>query len=279
MRIKFKVSKVVTFSVLIINLLLFFISWKYFLTTDESSLKKAPLEFKQQLIEKISTLKPVSKVDRVQEAKKYLQQSLTIIFRDFYHFDNDLKSSIDHLLALIPDLKILIISEEFPYPPINIFTSNVVTNQTIKPSTLIYKENVQFVWLSMDITKSANELNPLNYIQTKYVLFMPDNFKLANARQMFQRMIKSITNEGFTRWGKSVKRKILIVPFSSNQRSINYCFQINSDIPNWTLEYEVKNYTTRSCDLVGKKTKFYCNVIHLYNYNVNSSTHKSTRYY
>lgn len=253
MRIKLKVSKVVTFTVLILNLLLFFISWKYFLTTDESSLEKAPSELiEQQLIEKTSTFKPV-KIDRVQEAKKYLQQSLTIIFRDFYHFDNDLKSSIDHLLALVPDLKILIISEDFPYPPINIFTSNVLTNQTIKPSTLIYKENVQFLWLSMDITKTANELNPLNYIQTKYVLFMPDNFKLANARQMFQRMIKSIANEGFnTRWGKSLRRKILVVPFSSNQRSINYCFQINSDIPNWTLEYEVKNYTTRSCDLVGR---------------------------
>lgn len=247
MRIKFKTSKVFTLIVVLINLFLFFITWKYFLATDDSFEKISSSTNAHQENEKMATIKPI-KIDRVQEAKKFLQHSLTIIFRDFYHFDNDLKSSIDHLLALIPDLRILIISEEYPYPPINIFASHQPTiNQTTKPSTLIYKDNVQFHWLSMDITKSASELNPLNYIQTKYVLFMPDNFKLANARQMFQRMIKSLDNSR-----SFVRKKILIVPFSSNQRSINYCFQINSDIPNWTLEYEVKNYTNKNCDLVGK---------------------------
>jgi hypothetical protein len=244
---RIRVSKFFTFSVVIANLLLFIISWKYFYSS-ENPLDKIP----SQKIDTTTTPKP--KVDRVQEAKKFLQKSLTIIFRDFYHFDNDLKSSIDHLLALIPDLRILVISEDYPYPPINIFATHLASNQTVKPSitNLIYKENVQFLWLSMDITKTSTELNPLNFIQTKYVCFMPDNFKLANGRQMFQRMIKLLTNDEHqysTRW-KS-KRKIVIVPFDSNQRYINYCFQINSDIPNWTLEYEVKNKTT-NCDLVWK---------------------------
>lgn len=242
---RIRVSKFVTFSVVLLNLFLFFISWKYFVSS-ENSLDKIPTH----KIEKTTTPKP--KVDRVQEAKKFLQKSLTIIFRDFYHFDNDLKSSIDHLLALIPDLRILIISEDFPYPPINIFATHLSLNQTVKPSTLIYKENVQFLWLSLDITKTSTELNPLNYIQTKYALFMPDNFKLANGRQMFQRMIKLLSNDDHqysTRWRS--KRKIVIVPFNSNQKNINYCFQVNVDIPNWTLEYEVKNQTTH-CDLVWK---------------------------
>lgn len=237
---RIRISKVLTISVVLINLLIFIISWRYFLTTENDAI---PTEFEQQH-EKLFTIKP--KIDRVQEAKKYLQQTLTIIFRDYYHFDNDLKSSIDHLLAIVPNLKILIISDDYPYPPINIFASNHLINQTVKPSTLIYKENVQFIWLSMDITKSASELNPLNYIQTKYALLMPDNFKLSNARQMFQRMIKSLTSES----NKGFRRKILIIPFNTNQRSINYCFQINTDIPNWTLEYEVKNHTNKHCDLV-----------------------------
>lgn len=246
---RIRVSKFVTLSVVLANLLLFFVSWKYFLSS-ENTLEKIP----SQKVEKTTTPKP--KVDRVQEAKKFLQKSLTIIFRDFYHFDNDLKSSIDHLLALIPDLKILIVSEDYPYPPINIFATHLATNQTVKPSTLIYKENVQFLWLSLDITKTSSELNPLNYIYTKYVLLMPDNFKLSNGRQMFQRMIKLLTHESehhqsSTRW-KS-KKKIVIVPFNSNLKFINYCFLINTDIPNWTLEYEVKNHTTHcDCDLVWK---------------------------
>lgn len=240
---RIRVSKFVTFSIVLFNLILFFISWKYFIT-PENPLDKIPTK----KIEKTTT--PKIKVDRVQEAKKFLQKSLTIIFRDYYHFDNDLKSCIDHLLALIPNIRILIISEDYPYPPINIFATHLASNQTAKPSTLIYKDNVQFLWLSLDITKTATELNPLNYIQTKYVLFMPDNFKLSNGRQMFQRMIKFLTSDEYsTRWRS--KRKIVIVPFNSNQRYINYCFQINSDIPNWTLEYEVKNQTPH-CDLVWK---------------------------
>lgn len=240
---RIRVSKFLTFSVVLANLLLFFISWKYFLSS-EAPLDKIP----SQVIETTTTPKP--KVDRVQEAKNFFQKSLTIIFRDFYHFDNDLKSSIDHLLALIPDLRILVISEDYPYPPINIFATHLATNQTAKPSTLIYKENVRFIWLSLDISKTSTELNPLSYIQTKFALFMPDNFKLSNGRQMFQRMIKFLANED-PRW--RARRKILIVPFNSNQKHINYCFQINSDIPNWTLEYEVKNQTSH-CDLVNYST-------------------------
>jgi fukutin-related protein len=265
---RIRVSKLLTLTVVVVNLLLFFISWKIFFISTESSTEKNTSE-RYQLNEKIFTQK--AKLDRVQEAKKFLQQSLTIIFRDFYHFDNDLKSSIDHLLALVPNLRILIISEDFPYPPINIFASNQPSNQTLKPSTLIYKENVQFLWLSMDITKSANELNPLNYIQTKYTLFMPDNFKLANARQMFQRMMKSLAGDS-TRWSR---KRVLVIPFTSNQRFINYCFQINCDIPNWTLEYEVKNHTN-SCDLVG--LCFYCCVINIRIINANFSLRKSTRF-
>lgn len=241
---RIRVSKFLTFSVVLLNLFLFFASWKYFLSSENT-----PDKIPSQKVEKTTT--PKLKIDRVQEAKKFLQKSLTIIFRDFYHFDNDLKSSIDHLIALIPDLRILIISEDYPYPPINIFPTHFALNQTIKPSTLIYKENVQFLWLSLDITKTSTELNPLNYIQTKYALFMPDNFKLANGRQMFQRMIKLLSKDEhqYSRWRS--KEKIIIVPFNSNQKNINYCFQINSDIPNWTLEYEVKNQTTH-CDLVCK---------------------------
>lgn len=240
---RIRVSKFLTFFVLLANLVLFFISWKYFTTTENPLDKISP-----QVVEKSTTVKV--KIDRVQEAKKFLQKSLTIIFRDFYHFDNDLKSSIDHLLALIPGLRILIISDDFPYPPINIFATHLASNQTVKPSTLIYKENVHFLWLSLDIKKTSSELNPLSYIQTRYALFMPDNFKLSNARQMFQRMIKTLSNDEHhytTRWG--ARSKILITPFNSNQKFINYCFQLNADIPNWTLEYAVKNHSDH-CDLV-----------------------------
>lgn len=235
---RIRISKCASFTIVFVNLLLFFVSWKYFIASENSPESQS---FHGNLVVK-TTAKPR---DKIQEANKLLRKSVTIIFREFYHFDNDLKTSIDHLLALVPDLRILIIADELPYPPMNIFVSSLSTNQSQSGSTLIYKENVQFFSLDADFSKSTSERNPLNYIQTKYILFMPDSFRLSNGRQLFQRLIKSL--------GQNLRershRKVLVIPFTSNHKNINYCFQIISDIPNWTLEYEVKN-NTKNCNMV-----------------------------
>lgn len=237
---RIRISKCAIFSIVFVNLLLFFVSWKFFIAS-ENSLDNDPLQ--GALVAKTTT-KPR---DRIAEANKFLRKSVTIIFRDFYHFDNDLKTSIDHLLNLVPNLRILIICDELPYPPMNIFASSLPSNQTPPSASLIYKENVQFFQLDMDFSRTSNERNPLNYIQTKHILFMPDSFRLSNGRQLFQRLIKSL---GHSYRDKS-QRKILVVPFTSNHKAINYCFQINADIPNWTLEYEVKN-ATKGCNMVSR---------------------------
>lgn len=213
------------FLILIPLVILFVASWKHLVVPD--------IQLPQRTNELRTTVKPR---DRIQESNKFLKKSMTIIFRDFYHFDNDLKTSINHVLNLIPDLKILIISDELPYPPMNIFS-----NET----KLIYKDNVKFLSLDMDITKSESESNPLNYIATKYVLFLPDSLRLTNGRQLFVRLIKSLGSDR----RDGIHRKILIVPFKSNQKAFNYCFQITTEIPDWTLEYEVKN-DTKNCNLV-----------------------------
>lgn len=239
---RIRISKCATLSIVFINLLLFFVSWRYF-NGSENSPENETLMVK-------TTTKPR---DRIQEANKFLRKSVTVVFRDFYHFDNDLKSCIDHLLNLVPDLRILIICDELPYPPMNIFTSSLPSNQTASGSSLIYKDNVQFFNLDVDFSKSASDKNPLNHIQTKYVLFLPDGFRLSNGRQLFQRLIKSV---GQNARDKS-QRRIVVVPFVSNHKDINYCFQINCDVPNWTLEYEVKN-TTKSCNMVKVVSRLVC---------------------
>lgn len=232
---RIRISKCATLFIVVFNLLLFFGSWKYFMGSENSPEN-------QGLVGDKTTTKPR---DRIQEANKFLRRSITVIFRDFYHFDNDMKSCIDHLLNLVPDMRILVIADELPYPPMNIFASSFTSNQTSAASSLIYKENVQFLNLDRDLSKTASERNPLNHIQTKYVLFLPDGFRLSNGRQLFQRIIRNL---GQNSRDKS-QRKIIVVPFMSNHKDINYCFQINSDIPMWTLEYEVKN-TTKNCNMV-----------------------------
>ncbi|KAG5683028.1 hypothetical protein PVAND_012338 [Polypedilum vanderplanki] len=262
MRMRIRISKFAILCILVINLLLVFISWKYFTTENTLQRNNSYSEPSFSDIRLETTVK--TSRNRVHELKKFLHKSLTVVIRDFYHFDNDLKYGIDHLLNFLPELKILIVSDEqYPYPPINIFTSIQNPNQTSKPSTLIYKENVQFLPLPIDITKSSSEMNPLTYIQTKYVLFLPDNFKLSNGRQMFNRLIKSIDDEN-NRHERGI-RKILIIPFASNQKHYNYCFQINADIQNWNIEYIVKN-STKNCDLYTGKHAILLETVLLHNF-------------
>lgn len=233
---RIRVSKSVSLFIIVINLLLFFLSWKFFIAVDEKS-GKTSLE--ESLIFK-STIKP--RDFRIQESNKYLRKSLTIVFRDFFHYDNDLKNCIDHLAVLIPGIKILIICDELPYPDIFLMST---LNQTTSGSSLIHNENVQFFHLGMDFLKTPSERNPLNYIITKYTLFLPDGFRLSNGRQLFIRLIKSLGHNTKNK----IHRRILAIPFASNNKFINYCLEINFDFPNWNLNYETKN-TTKKCDMV-----------------------------
>lgn len=238
---RIKISKCAILTIVLINLMLFVVSWKY-LASSESSAE----------LQSIKDLKSPQKTARskVQEANKFLRKSITIIVRDFLHFDNDLKTSIDHLLNLIPEVKVLIICDEVPYPPLNIFHSSFTNNQT-SSSPLIYKENVQFFSLATDFSRAISESNPLNFIHSKYVLFMPDSFRFSNGRQLLQRLVRNL--ELISRDRR--EKKIVVVPFASVHRELNYCFVVNPDFPKWSLEYEVKG-TTRNCNIVRKLITF-----------------------
>lgn len=227
MRIKF--AKLLTFFIVFINLAIFYFSWKYFTGPETAD--------NQALVQELTTEKPK---DRIAMANKHLKKSLTIVFRDFQPFDNDLRQSINNFVNLIPNIKILIVCDEIPYPPLDIFTVATPANQSYSTS-LIFQENVKFISLSLDLSKNAQDV--LSQIKTKYVLLLPDSVRLANGRQFLQKLLKEFGTMSEER------KKILVIPFLSNKRLVNYCFQINIDTSHWTIEFAVRN-GTRHCDMV-----------------------------
>lgn len=280
MRLKY--SKLITFLIVAINIFLVFYTWKLFMTTSSAfgnlsatvplvvtqssqmsagaaSDNNAGMEQQQQ-----HTQKPVKPKDKIQTANKHIKKTITIIFRDFYHFDNDLKGSIDSILTLIPAVQIFIVYNEEPYPPLD-YLANYTT-----------KNNVKFVNLGFDVRKSAKMLTPIYQIKTKYVLLLPDSVRLGG-RSIIQKMLKELNSgdeqqqqhqpvvlaaDGGTK--KDEKhgataakgpKKMLVIPFASNVRTMTNCCQLKLDMANWTLEYSVKN-GTNSCDLVGS---YLCN--------------------
>lgn len=247
MRLKY--SKLCTFIIMIVNFVLAYFTWKLFIVDNlPTSFVSIPLSEQQQ------QAKPQS---RAQAVNKRIKKALTIIFRDVFHFDNDLKESIDSVLNLILNVQILvqilIIYDEEPYPPLQ-FVSNYTVTRT----------NVKFINLGFDIHKSVRTLAPILQIKTKYVLFMPDSVRIGG-RSIIQKMLREIeknintisdnagpnqlTDETAIGTATVASRKIVAVPFASNVKTIGNCYSIQLDFPNWTIEYSVKNGTT-NCDMV-----------------------------
>lgn len=261
MRLKY--TKLITIFILIINIILLYYTCKWFLDAKSNSVS---------MVDDTLLSKKDKQKDRVQSTNKHIKKTITIIFRDFYHFENDLQHSIDSILNLIPNIQIIVIYDNEPYPPLS-FISNYTAS----------RNNIKFVNLNFDIRKTAKTLSPINLVRTKYILFVPDSFRFGG-RAIIQKMLKEMssteqitetisnesskmsadssykknTQENFMEitgenksksLGKSSIKRIVIIPFASNVRTMGNCCGMKLDFMNWTMEYSVKNDTT-NCDMV-----------------------------
>lgn len=264
--VRLKYAKLLMVLVFLVNAILLFYTWKWFLSSEYNNLSST-----------VDT-KQTNAVNRQKDRNKHIKKTITIIFRDFYNFENDLHNSIDSILNLIPNIQILVIYETEPYPPLL-----WVSNYTVAHS------NVKFINLNFDIRKTSKALSPLLQIRTKFVLFVPDSFRFGG-RAIIQKMLTEIekepnklnenivaniatsdqntnqieNNDGYTTNeksklpGKTLHKKIVIIPFASNVKTMSNCCRINIDFKNWTMEYIVQN-DTRHCDMV----IFICNMMKL----------------
>uniref|UniRef100_A0A8D8JBA7 Fukutin-related protein n=1 Tax=Culex pipiens TaxID=7175 RepID=A0A8D8JBA7_CULPI len=298
---RMKYGKLFIVFMICFNLVVFYYSWKYFLTSTNflaetfgsARVQREPYEHAGYSINgeldvvdadqsavqrdrsRPTKLSKFSRIrGRIQNTNKYIRKSITVVFRDFYDFDNDLLQSIASVNNLIPNVQIFIIAPEIPYPPLDIFTNHgqSASNQ----STWFEKDsNVKFFSLSYDVTKSLKETLPLLQITTKYVLFLPDSVRL-NGRSLLSRMLREISNPSTNDLllqqhqnlllkqnnqavpakdqllNQKPERKIIAVPFASNARTAANCCHLQLDLPNWTLEYVTGNETD-SCDMYKQK--------------------------
>lgn len=256
---RLKHAKLLIFVIVLINLILFYNSWKNFM-------KKTvliPVE-PQEYGEKFNNYQQSTDKsfrDKTKNSNKHIKKSITVVFRSFYNFENDLKSSIDNLLEIIPNIPIVILQDGVSYPPINYKVN----------SSLSAAENpVKFFSLGFDIRKNAKDLVPFAIIKTRYVLCMPDSVRISS-KSLFQKILKVMNNI------PANNTTMIIIPFAGNIKTQSSCVQVNMDFPNWTAEYTVTNFTDK-CDLVSFKVLFALNLMTKFIYLFGSS-YKNTLYW
>ncbi|XP_055380690.1 MATH and LRR domain-containing protein PFE0570w [Condylostylus longicornis] len=174
---RFRPSKLLVVFIIIINIILFYYTWKSFIWKTVLNTSSPSILFNNKII----------------KTSKHLRKSITIVFRNIYNFENDLKSSIDSILEIIPNMPIIIIQDNIPYPPL-IYENNITTIQSLNNNN--NNENtVKFINLSFDINKTSKDLSALLAIKTKYVLFLPDSIRITS-KNLLQKILKDIQNIG-----------------------------------------------------------------------------------
>ncbi|EAA10188.4 AGAP008690-PA [Anopheles gambiae str. PEST] len=240
-KMRMKYGKLFIFFMICFNLIVFYYSWKYFLTSGHY--------LAESLTGGEGGLRgpaALPRRERVQHTNGYLRKSITFVFRDFYDFDNDLLQSIGSVTALIPGVSVFVIAPELPYPPLDIFNPG---------------SNVRFFHLAYDVTKTLKDTFPVLHVSTRYVLFMPDSVRLTG-RGLLSRMLREIDTPSGSELllqqhqhaaeAERARWRIVAVPFGSNAKGAANCVQLQLDLPNWTLEYVTGNETER-CDMFKQK--------------------------
>lgn len=111
--------------------------------------------------------------DTPQKLHRRLARLVTIVVRQFETFENDVAATVESVLNSFPAMPIIIVCNELPYPPLEINLSN----DTFK--------NVRLINLQAEFNKSFDERNPISYVRTKFVLFLPDSTRISS-KQVIQ---------------------------------------------------------------------------------------------
>ncbi|CAB0028125.1 unnamed protein product [Trichogramma brassicae] len=159
-----------------------------------------------------------------QKLHRRLAHLVTIVIRQFESFENDITNTVKTILNSYPTMNIIIVSNDFLYPPLELD----FTNHTLK--------NVKLVYLQPSFGRTVKERNPVSFITTKYIAFLPDATRLIT-KQTLQEAIESASKLG-----------IVSVPVGKNSLD---CLNAKLRIKQWSLK--VSKASGIECDMVSGK--------------------------
>ncbi|XP_026283008.1 ribitol 5-phosphate transferase FKRP [Frankliniella occidentalis] len=165
----------------------------------------------KSLVQQLKTDTP--KTDQPILMKNYsnFESLITVIIRDFEHFEHDVVETVNSFLKTAPSLRILIVSNSLPYPPLQWKSVNYTS--------------VKVINLKLEVGGVKEDRDVLYHIQTKYALFVPDSVR-PTARESFITLLKSLDEPNVN---------ILAAPVS--EISLSSCQSMDLHLVKWTLTY------------------------------------------
>lgn len=211
---RIKIAKVVTFVVVLLNLIALYSIWKLLAKNDRQYVEPRP---------KPHVPSPIYQ-------SSFTDDSVTLIIRKFEYFENDVADTIQSFISIFPKLRVLVVSDNIPYPPIDLKSLN------FSSSTL---SRVKIFDLQFKLTNSYEDTNPISQIKTKYSLFVPDSTRSFKTKTL-RRIIEEL---------KADSSRILAITYS-DKKYVD-CLRINLSIREWHIQYSTSNGDI--CDAVSGK--------------------------
>ncbi|XP_050352814.1 ribitol 5-phosphate transferase FKRP [Nymphalis io] len=154
---------------------------------------------------------------------RHLSKLVTVIFRQFEDFENDIAESVQSFVSAYPNIQVLVLCERRQYPPFQFSATNITLR------------NVKIITLEFKLDTTPSDLDPLSYVSTDYVLFVPDASRVS--RRVFQLMAVTATTYPTQAIAVGVGNTRLV------------CQQLKWAYIDWTLHYS-KDSSKRLCDAI-----------------------------
>lgn len=203
---RIRIAKLITIVVVLLNLFLLYCIWSLFSRNDDA--------------QSIQLSNPW--ISTPPQTLQYVENSVTVIIRKFESFENDMTKTVGSVLSILPNISILIVSDGLPYPPLE---------------TLNSIKNVKIINVQFQLEHSNEERNPLYYVRTKYVLFIPDSTRILSENSLHSMILEL----------KRQPHNIVAAPFAST-KTVN-CLNIHMNIREWIIQYDIAD--SELCDAVG----------------------------
>lgn len=142
----------------------------------------------------------------------HVTQTSAIIIREFENFENEISSTINSIIKNIPSIKIFIISDTLPYPPLLVD---------------VYNENVKIISLKSSVNKPFELQQPFNIIEKDHLFIFPDSVKLENISQISKMLKYHYENPN----------NIIAAPVEDEEL---LCLSLNVSLRYWTMKYREK---------------------------------------
>lgn len=156
-----------------------------------------------------------------------IQDSVTVIFREFENFENDVPNTIRSITSTYPNISILVVSNGLPYPPLFFNSSNYLFHK------------VKHVYLQLGLNNSFKARTPILQLNTRYALFMPDSARI-HTKKTIEKMFKILNDQG---------RAVVAATFKATKPVV--CLNTHINSKEWVIQFEESS--DGSCEFVKGK--------------------------